>query len=248
MNTQNVQPLINEAVLLINEIHTLVVADLHIGIEREFRELGLQTPSQTHLLTSRLVSLMKSHNISDVFLLGDIKHTIPTVSIQERIDVRKLLEALETNATIHILPGNHDGNISKIVPKSVLLHPSDGFVFHNIGFVHGHRWPKSELFQTNYLVTAHTHPTVRLTDRLGYHSYEPCWIKGTADPTRMQHRYPKHTNPTIIVMPAFHPLCGGIAVNKDPLLGPFGKLLNLDEAECYLLDGSSLGKLSQLSP
>jgi metallophosphoesterase superfamily enzyme len=47
-------------------------------------------------------------------------------------------------------------------------------------------------------------------------------------------------------MPAFNPLCGGIAVNRDPLLGPFGSLIDVDNAEIYLLDGSSLGKVKDL--
>jgi metallophosphoesterase superfamily enzyme len=50
----------------------------------------------------------------------------------------------------------------------------------------------------------------------------------------------------ILVMPAFNPLCGGIAVNRDPLLGPFRSLMDIDNAEIYLLDGSSLGKVKDL--
>jgi metallophosphoesterase superfamily enzyme len=47
-------------------------------------------------------------------------------------------------------------------------------------------------------------------------------------------------------MPAFNPLCGGIAVNKEPIIGPFEKILNVKNANVYLLDGSSLGKVKDI--
>ena len=47
-------------------------------------------------------------------------------------------------------------------------------------------------------------------------------------------------------MPAFNPLCGGVAVNRDPLLGPFGSLIDVDNTELYLLDGTSLGKINDM--
>ena len=42
------QPIIDEPALLLKEKKLLVIADLHIGIETELRENGLQVPSQTN--------------------------------------------------------------------------------------------------------------------------------------------------------------------------------------------------------
>ena len=245
MKSSDIQPIPNEPALLIKEKKILVIADLHIGIERELREKGLQVPSQTKSMTKRLLSLIKKYRPDEIVLLGDIKHNIPTSTIQERNDVKHFLEMIQPYGSIHILPGNHDGNINKLLQSDILLHPSDGCVIEDIGFVHGHRWPKEEVIQCEYVVLAHTHPTIMLTDRLGYKTYDSCWLRGSGN-TILKERYPTVSDPNIVVMPAFNPLCGGIAVNKEPIIGPFEKILNVKNANVYLLDGSSLGKVKDI--
>ncbi len=42
MKPTDIQPIPNEPALFIKEKKILIVADLHIGIERELREKGLQ--------------------------------------------------------------------------------------------------------------------------------------------------------------------------------------------------------------
>ena len=85
------QPIIDEPAFLIKEKKLLVIADLHIGIESELRENGLQVPSQTNLMEQRLISLLETNTIHDIILLGDIKHNIPLSTIQERTDVNRFL-------------------------------------------------------------------------------------------------------------------------------------------------------------
>ena len=48
------QPLIDEPALLLKEKKLLVIADLHIGIESELRENGLQVPSQTRMMEATI--------------------------------------------------------------------------------------------------------------------------------------------------------------------------------------------------
>lgn len=47
-------------------------------------------------------------------------------------------------------------------------------------------------------------------------------------------------------MPAFNPLCGGIAANQEGITGPIGKIMDVKNAEVYLLDGSALGKVKDI--
>ena len=108
MKSSDIQPIPNEPALLVKEKKILVIADLHIGIERELREKGLQVPSQTKSMTKRLLSLIKKYCPDEIVLLGDIKHNIPTSTIQERKDVKHFLETIQSYGSIHILPGNHD--------------------------------------------------------------------------------------------------------------------------------------------
>jgi len=245
MQISEIQPILNEPALFINK-KILVVADLHIGIESQLREQGINTPSQTQTMTNRLIALFKKYKPKEIILLGDIKHNIPSSTIQERKDVRNFLETIQTYGIIHIIPGNHDGNIQKISPPDIILHPSDGFVLENLGFVHGHRWPSEEIMRCKQLIIGHTHPTVMFTDRLGYKAFEPCWVKGKFIEDKLKEKYPDSTDSEILVMPAFNPLCGGISANREGITGPIGKIIDVKNAEVYLLDGSALGKTKDI--
>ena len=239
------KPISNEPALFINK-KILVVADLHIGIESELREQGINTASQTQTMTNRLITLCKKYKPKEIILLGDIKHNIPSSTIQERKDVRDFLETIQTYGIIHIIPGNHDGNLQQISPLDIIIHPSDGFVLENLGFVHGHRWPSKEIMQCDQIIIAHTHPTIMLTDRLGHKNFEPCWIKGNFLDSRLKEKYPSSASPKILIMPAFNPLCGGIAANQEGITGPIGKIMDVENAEIYLLDGSAIGKAKDI--
>lgn len=240
------QPLIDEPALLLKEKKLLVIADLHIGIESEFRKHGLQVPSQTKIMEERLRSIITHNTIHDIILLGDIKHTIPSSTYQERTDVTNFLGTLQSYCTLHVLPGNHDGNIDRLLSSGIQLHPSDGFVFEGIGFTHGHRKPSPEIMHCSQVIIGHSHPTVMLMDRLGYRTFEQCWLRGPPLFETVQQLYPNSPISQIVLMPAFNALCGGTAINQDSLLGPFKSLIDVPNSDIYLLDGSLLGKVKDL--
>lgn len=246
MAIMDLQPIHDEPALLHKEKKLLIIADLHIGIETELQENGLQVPSQTDIMKERLITLIEAYDIADLVIIGDVKHNIPTASVQERGDVRRFLDAMKTYTRLHILPGNHDGNIDRLLSSGIMLHPSDGIVLGGIGLTHGHRWPSGDVMQCDQIVVAHTHPTIMLTDRLGYRSFEQCWLRAFCNQEKLHERYPDSRNPLVFVLPAFNPLCGGIAVNRDPMLGPFHSLLDIPNALVYLLDGTALGKVSDI--
>ncbi|HVQ01628.1 MAG TPA: metallophosphoesterase [Candidatus Thermoplasmatota archaeon] len=246
MTTIELQPIHDEPALLCKEKLLLIIADLHIGIETELQQNGLQVPSQTGLMQERVIALIETYEITDLVILGDVKHNIPTASTQERSDVRRFLDALHDRVALHIIPGNHDGNLGRLLSPDITLYSSDGAVLDGIGLVHGHRWPSEEVMRCDQVAVAHTHPTIMLTDRLGYRTFEPCWLRASCDQKKLQEKYPAARDPIVFVLPAFNPLCGGIAVNTDPMLGPFHTLLDIPNALVYLLDGSALGKVRDI--
>ena len=197
-------------------------------------------------MVNHLFSKCEEINPKEIILLGDIKHNIPTTSIQERRDVKKFLDIIKEYAKIHIIPGNHDGNIKKLSSDEINIHPSDGFIIDNVGFVHGHRWPSESMMQCEQIIIGHTHPTVMFTDRLGYKTYEPCWIRGNLLKNKVKEKYPNCSNLEILVMPAFNPLCGGVAANQKGITGPIGKLIDIKNTQIFLIDGSFLGKVKDI--
>jgi putative SbcD/Mre11-related phosphoesterase len=237
------------ALLLKGKEKTLIVADLHIGIEEELRGSGINLPSQTKKMADHLITLCKETEVQNVVIVGDVKHNVPLTSRQEYFEIPKIFEELkECVSEIHITPGNHDGNLKYFLPGWVNIHGSKGFVFKGIGFFHGHTWPSKDVMKCKQVVIAHEHPTILFIETLGERDSRQCWIKAHFIEKEIQARYPG-SNPELIIIPTFNHLCGGIALNsKDKLLGPImtNNLVDMDSSEVYLLDGTFLGKLKDL--
>ncbi|HIH69025.1 metallophosphoesterase [Methermicoccus shengliensis] len=249
--TAELQPVVDERALVVegNE-RALVVADLHIGIEYELRREGVHIPSHTPKLLERLEHVLK-YGFDRLVLLGDVKHTIGGVSPLEKAELPSVLERLGELVHVDIVLGNHDAGIAQLVPEGVDVHPSGGVVLDGVGYVHGHAWMNSELLGADIIVCAHTHPLVRFVDSLGCTVTLPCWLRTTlrGEVLSIALGSDAHDTP-LVVVPAFCTLCGGVVAN-DPdseLLGPLfsSGAADVEHAECYLLDGTHLGALSQL--
>ncbi len=250
-----VQPITGEPALVVcNTIRTLVIADLHIGIEQELYRSGFGIPSQTKKISDKILTLITEHSPDRIVLLGDVKHNVPYVSGQEQRELPAFLASMARHAPVEIAAGNHDGGIDKYVIGSVTLHPSAGFVLDGVGYVHGHAWFHPDLLDAEYVIMAHNHPTIRFVDDLGYRSAEPAWIRAglRRDDPAFTDRYRDHdsANPRVIIMPAFNELCGGVPFNvRNPdLLGPIAvHALKIKDAAAYLLDGTNLGRIGDLT-
>jgi putative SbcD/Mre11-related phosphoesterase len=244
---KNLQPIQHTSALWIENRNILVVADLHIGIENELIEQGVHIESQTPVMKQQLYGLCERYHPSQIMILGDVKHTIPSTPFLEKKELYEFIQGLQSYGEVHIIPGNHDGAIQHYLPPSVHLHSSQGILIENIGFFHGHRWPHPSLLTAEHLIFGHSHPTIMLSDRLGYQSYEPCWIKTGLITQSTKKKYPSFNKDiTIVILPAFNTLCGGIAINKDGLVGPMKSIVDIKNARVFLLDGSDLGSVQHI--
>jgi len=234
---------------------TLFAADIHVGIEHEFRKSGLNMPSQTPKLLSRIESLLEKTRARKLVMIGDIKHKVPGISWQEEREVPAFLQRLAEKTELHIVPGNHDGGIADFVPKGVKLYPTQGGLFGEIYASHGHTWPEPSFLQARYFLMSHSHPQVEFRDRLGYRWGERIWMRASLEPKKIREKYSgAKAIPELIVMPAFNPLSGGIPVNrkKQPEevekrhISPILKSAKMKTARIYMLDGTYLGELGKL--
>jgi len=269
-------PIEGEAALLIeNNERSLIVADLHIGIESRFVKKGLHFPSQTHLIKNRIEKLIREYTPSTLVILGDVKHNIPNISFQEWKEIPRFFKNLTELIKIEIVPGNHDGNLKRLIPKNISYHSSKGYILKNgnkkIGLLHGHTWPARDLLDVNLLFMGHNHPAIGLKDSLGIRHVDKVWIRtkwkkkrvqmyilknetsmnGNITDSEQNSNKKKIGNPEIIIFPAFHPLIKGTAFNdpQSKFLGPLftTESIEFDEATAYLTDGTHLGPLKNLS-
>jgi len=257
------EPLVDEPGLVVeNNIRVLVVADIHLGIEWDLGNSGIVVPSQSGQALAKIMEYIDATSPERVVLLGDVKHNVPLISWQEREEVPHFLESIAKRTAVDIVPGNHDGDmeflLQHILPGlEVTLQPARGFVLDGVGYFHGHTWPDPVLLSCDHIVMAHNHPTIRFTDRLGFSSAEPAWIRTRLNSKVLEAHFKTKggdlpwSDPEVVIMPAFCQLCGGVAFNESlhgDLLGPVfnSGAVELDVAQAYLLDGTRLGKLSDL--
>ncbi len=255
-------PIIEEPALIVSNTETsLVVADIHLGIEWDLYRSGINLPSQMEGRLDRILSYIQANSPDRIILLGDIKHNVPQVSWQEKDEIPRFLETLAKHAHVDIFPGNHDGGIELLFnrQKDIRVHSARGAVLDGVGYFHGHTWPAPELLGASHIIVAHNHPTIRFMDAFGYSITEPAWIRTKFNVDVLKSRYEnldfedtaQWSDPELFIMPAFNELCGGIPFNEstqEDLLGPafFSGGIELEASEVYLLDGTRLGLLGNI--
>jgi putative SbcD/Mre11-related phosphoesterase len=217
----------------------LVVADLHIGWEAPLTEKGVHVPSQTPKILDRILQLIKTCKPTRLIFLGDVKHAIAKVEMEEWRDIPDFFEALEKKVSdIQVVPGNHDGNLEPLLPETVKILPSTGVVFGNVGLFHGHAWPAPELLGCHSLVTGHVHPMVAFRDPMGFRISRQVWVKAACDGERLAKSVLKrlgvkvNVSPSILlrdrfkvrlrvsqlfIMPSFNEFLGGQLINERKL-------------------------------
>jgi putative SbcD/Mre11-related phosphoesterase len=249
-----ISPLLNEPALVVeNTFKTLVIADIHLGIEWELYQKGFSIPSQVEKRKMRIRDYIRNIQPERIVLLGDVKHNVPVTSRQEKKEVPEFLEELAAFAPLDIVPGNHDGDIEHLVPGNVSVHGMRGFVLDCVGYFHGHTWPDVEMLSASHVVMSHNHPTIRFTDTLGHAVSEKVWIRTHFIEKAIREYYGeiKWNKPEVIIMPAFNELCGGIPFNEslhEELLGPVfaNHAIELEKARAFLLDGTDLGTVGSI--
>ena len=262
--------LANQPALLLGK--TLVVSDIHLGIEHEYRSRGIRMPSQTAAMKVRLETLLKQTKASRLIICGDLKHKVPGTTFQEQKELPEFLKSIR--ARIEIAQGNHDADLKPLLPPQVRLHSTRGFLHQEAYCTHGHTWPDPEFLKAKAVVMGHVQPQIEIRDKLGYCWREQVWVRAALDKKKIQAQYPKvrlpNGLPELIILPSFNPLAGGLALNaafsKKPApkrellcpspslrntstisrLSPLLKLANMKKAKIHLLDGTLLGELGRL--
>lgn len=155
-----VRPLHPHAALLLEDDRKYIaVSDLHIGLEAELALKGV-TLRQTLLsdMLGELLGLVESEHADGAVLLGDIKHTVGSISKQEWNDIPSFLKQLSTKADVYLVPGNHDSNIRHLVPESVNVASAKGMALGDTLLVHGHTMPSDMRSGVRRIVMGHVHP------------------------------------------------------------------------------------------
>lgn len=229
------------ALIKAQKARTLVIADLHIGWEIALLRKGIHVPTQMPKLLKKLTQLISTHKPEKLLILGDVKHTVATAETGEWHDVPEFFNALkEQIKEIHVIRGNHDGNLEPLLPENVEVLPSTGTTIGDIGLFHGHRWPSPTLLRCRTLMMAHIHPVVAFRDPAGFRITRQVWLKAKCNKTQLtkivleKHKRRIEKNPEetlwkrykikpktsqLLIMPSFNDFLGGRPLNRKRLMG-----------------------------
>ena len=224
-----------------NSERVLAVVDLHLGWEVALAEKGVHVPSQMPKILNQMLQLIELCKPTRLIFLGDVKHTIAKVEMEEWRDIPDFFEVLSRKVpNIQIVPGNHDGNLEPLLPETVKIFPSTGVVLGSIGLFHGHAWPAPELLGCRSLITGHVHPMVAFRDPMGFRITRQVWVKAecngarlaksllerlgvkvdvNADPAALLHdKFKVRLRASqLFVMPSFNEFLGGQPINQRSL-------------------------------
>lgn len=231
------------ALLLENESEkVLVVADLHIGWEASLAQKGLHVPSQTPKLLEKMNQLVRMTNPTSIIFLGDVKHTVEKVELEEWRDVPEFFQKIsEMVQDIQVVSGNHDGNLEALTTPNIRIHSSSGIaLWKKIALLHGHAWPRPDLLGCETMVMAHLHPVVTFVDELGFRMVRQVWVKARSKGRKLAHSLLKRmkmkpaegtaedlrnrlgidlVDQQCVIMPSFNENLGGRSVNRREELG-----------------------------
>lgn len=237
------------AALIERKERVLVIADPHFGVEADLHRHGLHFESRTRLRLERLTALIDESDPDYLVVLGDLKHMIPYVTRQEKVEVPAVLKEIRKRTEFRLAPGNHDTGLAEYLRDGELL-PAAGAVIDGTGYAHGHMIPDRSLFG-HLIVCGHHHPIVNIYDEVG------CALRGTpgyllseldiskwADPAEFR-------DPTrVLLMPAFYEFAGGMDVRIIPgnRISPIAGAIRTETAEVFLNDGTYMGRFDELRP
>ena len=100
-----IQPVYGSPALTVD--NTLVIADLHIGVESHLRSKGFHLVSRTDDMYDEILS--SAGDCNKLVVLGDVKNSVPGSSKQEYTEIPEFFVRLtEVFNKVTIVRGNHD--------------------------------------------------------------------------------------------------------------------------------------------
>jgi uncharacterized protein len=224
------------AIVKTSKTKTLLIADPHLGWERQLQEKGIHIPSQTLKILNKLKMIITEYKPDRLVILGDVKYTVVTHEFGEWQDIPDFFNNLSACVgNIAVVRGNHDANLEPLLPENVEFLPATGAVIGDVGFFHGHRWPSPALLGCKTLVMGHLHPVVVFRDPTGCKIMRQVWMKASCDPeafakvlllksgvkivgsvaeTLQDHYNIKARAEEIFIMPSFNDFLGGRPINE----------------------------------
>jgi len=234
------------ALIIEGEKKYLVVTDLHIGFENEFKpnKIEIGKNSTINETINKLKKLIKLEKPESVILLGDTKSSIKRISNSEWKEVPYFFDELKKYTNLILVPGNHDANIQQLLPDYVTVTNSIGIVVEDTLLTHGHTLPTENFSNIKKIIMGHIHPVFFNNNSLL--NGERVWISLKAKKNQIFKSSFGELEITII--PSFNPYFYARQKRfyKKSISPVIDKLKDVSEARIVTLDGTIIGNESIL--
>jgi len=231
------------ALILENDKKNLVISDLHIGFEHKFssNKIPNSKNSSVNDIITNVKKIIKKENPDTLILLGDVKSSIQNITKSEWNDVPYFFEELNSLDVI-LIPGNHDANITRLIPDNVTLISSKGMIIDDVLLTHGHTMPSKNYSNVNNIIMGHIHPVY--FDENSLLNGERIWISIKTDKSKIFPSTKGKINITII--PSFNPYFYAAEKRyyKKSISPIVEKIKDSSIAKIATLDGTIIGNES----
>lgn len=189
--------------------NTLIISDLHLGMEASMRKKGTLVPNhQIDQLLKDIKSLLTTHKPKHVIINGDLKHDFGTISDQEWREVKKVIRLIQEHAQLTLIKGNHD-KVTEIIAEKTHTQVTDHFLLNDIYICHGDTLQENEDFtKATTIIIGHEHPAFALEEDNKRELYK-CFMKTT------------YQKKILYVLPSFSQLTIGTDIQEHTFLSPF---------------------------
>jgi uncharacterized protein len=235
------------ALVVGGEKRYLVIADLHFGIEADLATRGLHFRSRSQDRLERLLAIMDQADPDGLILLGDVKHSIPSITRQEYYELPRILNILREQIPLLVFPGNHDIGIDRYLAPDEIC-PKEGAVIDGIGYLHGHMYPSPAL-GGHLIIVGHHHPFLTLRDDVGCALQTPAYLRAGVDTGALGMAMETDPPTRVLFMPSFNEIAGYdlLQIIKNPI-SPLSRHINGEDTEIILADGTYIGPVQSLIP
>lgn len=220
---------------------SLIVTDIHIGFENSMasNEIFIGKNSTINETIQELSEIIDEENPDSVILLGDVKSSIKRISRSEWDEVPMFFEKISEKCDVILIPGNHDGNIQRLVPDNISMISSTGMVEENILLTHGHTMPSENFSYVDKIIMGHVHPVFFQEDSVM--NGQRVWISIKTDKEKI---FPNKSGELeITIIPSFNKYFYATHRKKykksiSPIID---KIKTISSAKIVTLDGTIIG-------
>ena len=221
--------------LFLKKEKTLVIADIHLGMEQSLQKKGILIPNfQFNEIKKILEPILAKTKPEAIVINGDFKHEFGKIHQQEWKEGLMMIDFLKSKCKKLILTkGNHDPLLFPIAKKRKIPIKENGILIGKTFITHGNKIPKIPK-ASKTIIIGDAHPAIGLTDNEVTETFK-CFLKG------------KWNKKTLIIQPSMCQLATGTDILREKIKTPFAK--NLDDFEVFVVADKTFyfGKLKDIT-